>query len=248
VSRKVDAPQWTGTIVSGMLRVPVRLWRAQPTDRPAVPLTTLHRECMAPIKRAERCSECAQELRPEDKITAYELGRGEYVPVDRADLPRPEAEEKHTVEVEDWIPLAQLDPIQLASTYYLAPAEGTERAYALLHRAMLQTGAAVVARVALKTRESLCAVYPRGAHLVLSTLHIASEMPEVAAPGADGVPVSERDFDELVSTIARRMVPMNPYRYTDRQTDAAMAEIRRKVEEHAGITRLPVRRAAGKVA
>jgi DNA end-binding protein Ku len=241
--REGKDPMWSGTVVYGAVRVPVRLYRAQPTERPTVPLKTLHRECMAPINRVERCSECAAELRPEDKLQAYEVSRGEYVPVAREELPRAEAAERNAVDVEDWIPLAHLDPMQLDRTYYLAGAEGTERTYALLHRAMLQTGAAMIARITLRTRESVCAIYPRGAHLVLSTLHVAAELTDLAdiPAGADGVPVEERAFVDLVSTIMRHTVPMNPFRYTDRQTDAAMEVIREKIAEQASITKLPRR-------
>lgn len=238
-------PIWTGTIAYGSHRVPVRLWMAQPADRPSVPLKTLHAACMAPVKRVERCSECAEELRPEDKLTAFELSRGEYVPIDRADLPRPEAEERSVVEVEDWVPLAQLDPLQVDRTYYLGPADGTVRVYALLHRAMLQTGSAMIARVTLRSRESLAAIYPRGAHLVLSTLHIATELPDASTiEGADMVPVDERAFIELAGTIARHTVNLNPYRYRDRQTDAAMAVINERAAEQATVAKLSVTRDA----
>lgn len=237
----VATPLWSGTIAYGAIRVPVRLWRAQPTERPSVPLKRMHRECMAPIARVERCSECAAELRAEDVMSVYELAKGEYVPVAREDLPRAEAEEKNTIEVADWIPLAQLDPIQQDRTYYVTPADGTERAYALLHRAMLQTETAIIARVTLRTRESLCAVFPRGAHLVLVTLHIMSELTEVEdlPAGADGVAVQEGAFEELCSTIARHTVRYNPFTYRDRQTDAAMEVIRERIE--ASVTRLPTR-------
>ena len=162
-------------------------------------------------------------------VKGYELSRGRYVMVTAEELEAADPKGARTLEIQDFVELAEIDPIYYDQTYYLGPDRGAGKAYALLLDAMRRTGKVGIARVVLRTKETLCCVRPMGSALALSTMNYADEvvgqgeleLPERAEPAPRELEMAERLVESLTTTF-------EPGRYRDTHRDKVLALIERK--------------------
>jgi DNA end-binding protein Ku len=159
---------WKGAISFGLVMIPVRLYAA--TEQKDIAFRQVHREDGGRIRFRRFCSLDEQEIPYEDIAKGYELPTGEMVVLtdeDMADLPLPTTK---AIEVLQFAPAEQLDPILFNRSYYVEPETAGARAYVLLRNALEQSGRVAVAQVALRQRESLATLRVRDGVLVLETL------------------------------------------------------------------------------
>ena len=159
---------WKGAISFGLVMIPVRLYAA--TEQKDITFRQVHREDGGRIRFRRFCSIDDQEIPYEDIARGYELPTGEVVVLtdeDMADLPLPTTK---AIEVLQFAPAEQLDPILFNRSYYVEPETAGARAYVLLRNALEQSGRVAVAQVALRQRESLATLRVRDGVLVLETL------------------------------------------------------------------------------
>lgn len=179
---------WKGVISFGLVNIPVRLYRA--VEERSVHFRQLHAACGTPIRYRRWCPRCEVEAAPEDLARGYEYAPDRFVLITDEDLeglPLPTA---RAVEILDFVRLQEIDPIYFERTYYLEPAEGGEKAYALLRRAMDERRCVAVAKVALRHKESLCCLRTyQGRVLALATMAYPDEIrPVEALPGLARLP------------------------------------------------------------
>jgi DNA end-binding protein Ku len=159
---------WKGAISFGLVMIPVRLYAA--TEQKDISFRQVHREDGGRIRFRRFCSIDEQEIPYEDIAKGYELPTGEVVVLtdeDMADLPLPTTK---AIEVLQFAPAEQLDPILFNRSYYVEPEAVGARAYVLLRNALEQSGRVALAQVALRQRESLATLRVREGVLVLETL------------------------------------------------------------------------------
>lgn len=159
---------WKGAISFGLVMIPVRLYAA--TEQKDITFRQVHREDGGRIRFRRFCSIDEEEIPYEDIAKGYELPTGEMVVLtdeDMADLPLPTTK---AIEVLQFAPAEQLDPILFNRSYYVEPETAGARAYVLLRNALEQSGRVAVAQVALRQRESLATLRVRDGVLVLETL------------------------------------------------------------------------------
>ena len=172
---------WNGSLTFGLVTIPVGL---APATKPAarqsdVSFRLLHRECLTPIKQKRWCPKHDREVAPDEIVKGWEVAKGQFVVVEEAEL---EALEQHddsrSIEVSQFVPLGDVDPIWLDRTYFLVPgaAPAQRRPYRLLLEAMREAGVGAVGRFVRSGRESLCLVRPSGSGLVLETLFLAEDV------------------------------------------------------------------------
>ena len=172
---------WNGSLSFGLVSIPVGL---APATKPAarqsdVSFRLLHRECMTPIKQKRWCPTHDRELAPDEIVKGWEVAKGQFVLVEEAEL---EALERHdesrTIDIERFVPLADVDPVWMDRTYFLVPAAqpAQRRPYVLLLEAMRETDTAALGRFVRAGRESLCLVRTRGDALALETLFLAEDV------------------------------------------------------------------------
>lgn len=231
---------WKGAISFGLVHIPCRLFAA--TEDHDVHFRQLHQECHTPIEYHKFCPACAREVEPEDLERGYELRPGEFViltDAELADLPLPTA---HTVEIEDFVQLGDVDPLFFERSYYLAPQEGGARPYALLREVLRTSGRAAVAKVAIRSKESLALVRVVGGALVLELMHSAEEIRDWrGVEGVPGdVPLGTRELEVAGDLVERMSGPWEPERYRDNYREALMARIAdRSVAVPAAATAAP---------
>ena len=140
---------WSGSILFGLVSVPVRLYSA--IDEKDLHFHLLHRKDDSRIGYEKICKKEGKVV-PDDEIgTAYEVSKGKYVYLDDEDFEAAEPKGYRTFDLTDFVPLAEIDPIYLDRTYYLAPAEGGEKVYAVLMRAMEKSASRRSGRTSCET-------------------------------------------------------------------------------------------------
>lgn len=236
---------WRGSVGFGLVNIPIRLYTA--TESKSLRFNLLHKLCHTPVKYQKVCPHCERELTPEEIVRGYEFERGRYVLVEDEELQSLPVETARQVQILDFVDLAEIDPIYFDKSYYLEPDEGAEKAYALLRRAMLSTGKIAVAKVTIRSKESLACVRVRENALVMETMFYPDEIrsTELLARVTSEPSLTDRELEMAVQLIENLSEPFQPEKYRDTYRDALMERIQQKIEGESVEPAAPA--AAGRV-
>lgn len=176
---------WNGTVTLGLLNVPVKLHTA--TESKTVHFRQVHEEDGAPIEHRRFCSKEGKEVDYADVVKGYEQRSGDTVVLEQDEIKAAAGDRAHVIDVEECVPLDEIDPIFFDRTYYLGAGEEGGSAYRLLHDALEQTGRAALGRFVFHDREYLAAIAPheRPKILRLHTLRVADEIVDGASLDVD---------------------------------------------------------------
>ena len=230
----MSRPVWTGSLGFGHVHVPVRLHGAVSARQ--VRFHLLHDADGGRIQQKRVCAVDGEEVALEHVVKGYELRPGHHVELTRGELEAFEPQAQHSVELEDFISLSEIDPLLFDTSYHVMPVEDAWRPYATLAQALRTAGRAGVGRLVMHLKGHLCVVWPRGRGLVLSTLHYADELlapesfPELSAPGPRPL---EREVAAMLDTIEARTVAFEPRRYHDAQRERLLAFLERRAHKPA---------------
>jgi DNA end-binding protein Ku len=221
---------WSGSISFGLLNVPVKLYSA--VARRSISLREIRESDGARI-RHRRVAEGTDEEVPYERIVkAYEISPDRYVALSKEELASLDPEKTRAIEVQDFVDIGEIDPIYFDSPYYLGPAPGAEKAYALLARAMDESGKVAIARFVFRNKEHLAAIRPAEGVLTLTTMRFADEV--VAPSELDDVLPDEKPkigkrevemAEQLIDSLTRRF---DPSAYRDEYREELLAMIERK--------------------
>jgi len=241
-------PIWSGSISFGLVSVPVKLFSA--TSQKEVRFHMLHDEDGGRIHQKRVCSIDGEEVPWEHIVKGYEISKGRYVTVTREELEAFSPRATKAIEIEDFVDLAQIDPIYYESTYYLVPDKGASKPYALLAEAMKRAGKVGVARFVLRTKEYLAAVRPMGHALAISTMLHADEV--VSQDELDGLPDSHSKPGERELKMAEQLIgslesKFDPKKYKDQYREQVLALLERKAEGEEIVAEEPAEEPRGKV-
>jgi DNA end-binding protein Ku len=222
---------WTGSIGFGLVSVPVKLYSALTPK--TVRFHQLHKADHVRIQQKRICPADEQEVAFEDIVKGYEIAPEQYVIVEPEDLATLEPEKGKRIAIEDFVDLADIDPIYYDHPYYLVPGQGGETAYQLLLGAMQDTQKVAIARVVLRGKEHLVAIRPMGELLAMATMNFADEilspdfLEELPREQAE---LSKRERDIAHQLIESLAVPFDADRYHDTYRQALLALIERKAK------------------
>lgn len=226
---------WNGSLSFGLVTIPVGLSVAQ--QRQEVAFRTLHRECGTPIKQKRWCPLHERELEPDELVKGWEFAKGQYVLVEESDLEAVDLKRSRSIELLRFVPLAEVDPLYFDRAYYLAPASDPvgRRPYALLLRALHETGMAAVGKFVLWNKENLCLVRPLDGALALETLYYAEDIRSKAEilEALEEIEVKAPELQmatQLVESLAGEFDPAD-YRNEHRGELRAMLEAKLAGEE-----------------
>jgi DNA end-binding protein Ku len=203
---------WNGSISFGLVNIPVGL---APATKPAarqsdVSFRLLHRECGTPIKQKRWCTVHDREVGPDEIVKGWEVAKGEFVMIEDADLEALEHQDtSRSIEITQFVALADVDPVFFDRTYYLAPAANAaaRRPYVLLLNAMNETGRAALGRFVLAGKEKLVLIRARGEALALETLFLAEDVyPDAEITEAiEGIEVKDAELalaQQIIDSLA----------------------------------------------
>lgn len=184
----------------------------------------------------------AREVPWEDVVKGFEVAPGRYVTVTREELEAIRPEQPRTIEVEEFVPLEQIDPVFFDRSYYLAPERGAERPYALLLQAMRRASRVAIGRFVLRSRPHLVAIRPVEGALVLQTLFFSDEVREPKE--VEGLPVlvepDEREVEVAVTLIDLLAASWEPGRYRDEYRERVLELIRAKAQTEGAVVEAPL--------
>jgi DNA end-binding protein Ku len=220
---------WKGAISFGLVTIPVRLYSA--TQEQDVSFHQVHRDDGGRIKYQRVCSVDGQQVAYADIAKGYELPTGEVVVLtdeDFADLPLASSK---TVEVLQFVPLEQVDPMYFDSSYYLEPEDLGVKPYVLLRDALDRSGRVALVKVALRQRERLACLRAKGGVLVLETMLWPDE---IRTPDfgflSDDVTARPQELVMAESLIEALAGDFDPSQYHDEYRQALQQVIDAKVE------------------
>ena len=153
----------------------------------------------------------------EDVVRGRENEFGVIVTLSREELEQARPERSRTIDVEDFVELADIDPVSFEKTYYAIPSPEAAKPYVLLHRAMREAGRVGIGRFVLRTKPHLVAVRPMQQVLAVETLFFGDEVrdPAALAPDLGGVELEDRELDLAIRLIDTLTTEWNPAAYSD---------------------------------
>jgi DNA end-binding protein Ku len=221
---------WSGAISFGLVNVPVKLYSA--TSPKNVRFNQISGKTGARIKQKRVDASTGEEVAFEDIVKGYELSPDNYVLIDPSELDALDPKATHTIDIEDFVDLTEIDPIYYDNSYYVAPSTGGAKAYRLLLDAMRESGKVAIGRLVLRSKQQLCALRPTGDVLTLSTMLFGDEV--ISPEGIDelgGVaeaPASDRELamaQQLIDSLSNQF---DPGRYRDEYRDRVLSLIEAK--------------------
>ncbi|MDX6667307.1 MAG: end-binding protein Ku, partial [Solirubrobacteraceae bacterium] len=177
-----------------------------------------------------------EEVPYEQIVKGYEISPDQYVVITPDELEALDPEKTRTIDIEGFVDLEEIDPIYFDHPYYLVPDTGADKAYNLLREAMDKAGKVAIARVVIRSKESLVAIRPAGSVLQMSTMlfhdevvppESIGELPDTKAKDAKA---NKRELEMAEQLIASLSEDFEPEKYRDEYRDRVLDLIERKAE------------------
>lgn len=235
---------WKGAISFGMGSIPIRLYTA--TDSKDVSFHLLHTKDNSRIKQQRWCPVDEETIEWGDVVRGYEYGPDQYVVMTEEDFQKVPVKTVRTIEIEQFVELEEIDPVYYEKSYYIEPEELGKKPYALLMRTLQETNRVAVAKVALRNKEQLCTLRPRGDVIVMETMFYPDEVKattELNLPTSD-IEVSERELTMAKLLVDTMTSEFQPSQYRDEYRQALLELIEEKVQGTEVVRPMP---AAGKI-
>jgi DNA end-binding protein Ku len=234
----------SGTISFGLVSIPVRLYTA--ASPAGVSFNQLHGVCGSRIKQQTFCPKCNKTVERSELVRGYEFAKDQYVQVKDDELKALEGEASKIIDIAEFVPLAEVDPIYFEKTYYLGPDRGGEKPYRLLADAMEKAGQVALAKYVMRGKESLVLIRPAQGGLMLHTMYFADEVrnfDEVDKGQSAKIKDGELDLAlQLINGLASET--FSPDRYVDEYRHRVLGMINQKVEgQEITVSEVPAPRA-----
>jgi DNA end-binding protein Ku len=169
-------PNWKGFLKLSLVSCAVALYPATTTSQ-RIRFNIINRKTGNRIRNDVVDAETGEPVEPEDRVKGYEVDKGQYVLVDDEELDNVALESTHTIDVSEFVPMAEVDRIYLDESFYIVPQDDVaQEAFAVIREAMRKEDLAGLARVVIYRREHLLLLRPRGKGLMATTLRYKNEV------------------------------------------------------------------------
>jgi DNA end-binding protein Ku len=220
---------WKGSISFGLVYIPIAVYPATREER--LSFRQLRATDLSPIRYKKVADADQKEVTADQIVKGFEYERGRFVVLKEEDFAKVRIESTHSIDITDFVDLAQVDPKFFYKPYFLEPQKGGEKAYALLHKALAGTAKIGIAKVVISNREYLASVKPDGLFLVLDLMHFASEIlaPEELKNGS-ATAITDKELKMAQSLVESMSTPWEPEKYRDEYRNAVMEMIEQKAQ------------------
>jgi DNA end-binding protein Ku len=220
---------WKGSLTFGLVNIPVELKTAVRADH--ISFRLLHEEDLSPVKYERVCQADGEPVPWNEIVKGYEYEKGKFVVLSDEDFKTAALESSKTIDILDFVKEDEIDPRYFETPYYLVPAKGGEKAYALLREAIRSSGSVGVGKIIIRQSQHLAGVKVVGDALVLEIMRFANELVDTSDfnfPARDMVRPQELQMaEQLVENLAESF---DPTRYTDDYRANLMKVIRAKMK------------------
>jgi DNA end-binding protein Ku len=220
----------TATISFGLVSVPVNIYSSA-ESKASVSFNMLHKKCSSRLKQQYICPKDNEIVTRDDTVKGYEFAKDQYVVLTPEELKALEEKATSTIDVVEFVPLAQVDREYVDKVYYLGPDKGGDRAYRLLCAALKESGRAALGQYAARGQQHLVLLRPLNGVLVMEQLHYADEVrptTEVTIPDGE---VKDAELKLALMLIDQTSSEVfEPKKYKDTVRERVLETIQRKVE------------------
>jgi len=229
---------WSGAVSFGLVSVPIKLYSA--TTNHDIRFHQVHGADGGRIRYKRTCTVCGEVVEYADIVKGYETEDGELITLDESDLDSLPIASGHEIDVIEFVPAEQIDPLLFDKAYYLEPETKAAKPYALLREALAETERMAVVRFALRQRESLALLRVRDKTIVLQTMLWPDEIREPAFDILDqDVDLKPQELKMASSLIESMGADFDPSDFHDEYKDGVEALIESK-KEHGDAKPAPV--------
>ena len=223
-------PLATGTISFGLVSIPVRMFSAAASG--GVSFNQIHQKCGGRIRQQLICPTCNEVVERTALVKGYEFAKDQYVQFTEEELKGLEGEASKMIDIAEFVPLAQVDPIYFEKTYYLGPDKGGEKAYRLLSDAMKKASRVALAKFVMRGKENLVLIRASKDGLMLHTMYYADEVRdfgEIDKGSEAKIKSGELDLAlRLIDELSTK--EFKPEQYKDDYRDRLLEVVESKVE------------------
>lgn len=222
-------PFASGMVSFGLVTIPVKLYSTG-ESAVGIQLHMLHRKCGSRLKQQYVCPVDDAVVGRDEMVKGYEYSKGQYVLLTEDEIKALNREATNAIEITEFVPLAQVDPIYFEKSYYLGPDKGGERPYRLLAEAMKETSRAALARYAARGKDYLVLLRPFEEGLILQQLRYYDEL----RPFSE-VPIGEAEVRKPELELAKQIIDQiaadrfEPAAYEDEVRKQTLELIEKKV-------------------
>lgn len=235
--QKGARPLWSGTLTFGLVSVPVDLYPGNRTNR--APLRMLGPED-EPLARRYYSEKTGRDLDADDMVRGFEIDKDKFVVVTDEELERLAPEQSRDIDLRRFVELDSVPPIYFDRSYFLAPAEGSEKAYRLLVDTMKASDLAGIATFVMRGKEYLVAIFPENGILRAETMRFPDELrspKEVGLPEPKTVPAATvKKFEQLIARHSARTLPLKELK--DEKTERMLKLIEKKRARHQDVVKV----------
>ena len=211
------ASVWKGHLIFGMVSFPIRLFSAARSE--TISFNMLHKDDHSRIKQMTYCQLEDKPIPRSETVKGYEYEKDHYVVIDDEDIKKVAPRTAKVMEILEFVKADQVDPIYLESSYYVAPDEGGEKAYALLFTALKDSGYYGVAKVAMHNREHIIVLRPGAKGILSHTMYYQDEIRQVEEFRTDTSLVKEKELAMAKMLISSLEENFEPQKYHDSYRD-----------------------------
>ena len=224
---------WSGTISFSLVAIPVQLVIAVRSGR--VSFRMLHQKDNSPLQRRMICPADGKIVPPGEMIRGYEIGPDKYILISDEELESLSPERSRTIEISEFIDLKEVDIVYYDHPYYLVPAKGGEKAYALLAEILRRTRKAGLAKFVLGEREYFVAVKSSDGVLSLIILHYENEILSADRTAFAEGKIESIENNRLRKIIKPMIVDFAPDKYVDDRRSRIMKLLRKKEKQQVPV-------------
>jgi DNA end-binding protein Ku len=220
---------WKGAVSFGMVSIPIKLYTA--TDEKDISFNQLHKTDHERIRYQRYCPADDEVVELSDIVKGYEISPGQYVVLENEDFEKVPVDTTHTIEITDFVPADQIDPIYYQKTYYLEPDKVGAKPFALLREVLKDSKLVALAKVTLRQKEQLATLRIYNNTLALETMFYADEIrstEEFDVPADQKI--GERELQMAKSLVDMLTGDFEPEKYQDNYRDALLELIEQKAQ------------------
>ncbi|MCB1019683.1 MAG: Ku protein [Acidobacteria bacterium] len=220
---------WKGYLSFGLISIPIRLYAAARPER--VSFRQIVKETMQPIKQQLFSPELDRVVERKELAKGYEVAKDEYILIDEEEIKKIAPQSSSTMEILEFVKIDEIDPLYFDSSYYTTPDEAGRKPYALLTKAMQESGYCAIAKISMHQREHTVVVRPYKGGMTLHTMFYADEVRDISEYG----PISDVEIKDQELKLAEQLIdslakPFDPEEFSDSYRTKVQEMINAKIE------------------
>jgi DNA end-binding protein Ku len=219
----------SATISFGLVTIPIKLYTAASSE--SLSFNLIHAKCGSRIRQQQICPTCNVVLTRSDLVRGYELTKDRYVHLTDDELDALEQEASQLIEIVEFVPLQEVDPVYFEKTYYIGPGKGGEKPYRLLTEAMASTNRVALAKFVMRGKENLVLIRPSQGRLMLHGMYFADEVRSFNEIEVGNAEIRPGELDLAVRLIeGLSSEEFRPEQYHDEYRERVLNLIQQKAE------------------